>query len=64
MLDSGDFGATTFSVDLMAKDLQLAVDAAGSDLAVTQACLDVARAAAAAHPDEDYSAMTAQAEDA
>ena len=27
MLDTGDFSATTFSVDLMAKDLRLAVEA-------------------------------------
>ncbi len=63
MLDADDFSATTFSTDLMAKDLQLAVDASSVDLAVTRACLDVARSAAAAHPDEDYSAMTAQAAD-
>ena len=33
MLDSGDFSATTFSVDLMAKDLRLAVEAAHGDAA-------------------------------
>lgn len=63
MLDAGDFSATTFSVDLMAKDLQLAVEAAAVDLAVTRACRDVAQSAAAAHPEEDYSAMTAHLAD-
>ena len=42
MLESGDFGATTFSLELMAKDLRLAVTAARGELAVTQAVLDAA----------------------
>lgn len=58
MLDAGDFSGTTFSLDLMAKDLALAVDA-GGDLPLTSACLDAARAALAAHAGEDYAAMTA-----
>lgn len=63
MLDAGDFSATTFSLELMAKDLDLAVGAAGSDLVVTRACLDLAREAlAAGHSGEDYAAMTAHAE--
>ena len=57
MLDAGDFSGTTFSLDLMAKDLDLAVSA-GGDLPVTAACLDAARAALAEHAGEDYAAMT------
>ncbi|MCU1691077.1 MAG: 6-phosphogluconate dehydrogenase NAD-binding protein, partial [Frankiales bacterium] len=64
MLDRGDFSATTFSLDLMVKDLQLAVDAAQAELAVTKACLHAARSALAEHAGEDYSAMTAGVEDA
>ncbi len=63
MLDAADFSATTFSLDLMAKDLQLAVDAAQAQLAVTQACLDAARSALGEHAGQDYSAMTAHLAD-
>lgn len=64
MLDAGDFSGTTFSLDLMAKDLQLAVDATplvagGAALAVTAASLEVARTALTRHADEDYAAMAA-----
>ena len=62
MLESGDFSGTTFSLDLMAKDLRLALDA-GGELPVTAACLDAARAALAEHAGEDYAAMTAYVED-
>jgi 3-hydroxyisobutyrate dehydrogenase len=59
MVQSHDYTGTTFSVDLMAKDLDLAVAAAGSDLAVTRACLDQAeRTLAAGHSGEDYAAIT------
>jgi 3-hydroxyisobutyrate dehydrogenase-like beta-hydroxyacid dehydrogenase len=58
MLEAGDFSGTTFSLDLMAKDLDLAV-AAGGDLPVTAACLEAARGALAEHAGEDYAAMTA-----
>lgn len=58
MLDTDDFAATTFSLDLMAKDLDLAVSA-GAELPVTAACLDAARSALAEHAGEDYAAMTA-----
>jgi 3-hydroxyisobutyrate dehydrogenase len=58
MLDAGDFSGTTFSLDLMAKDLDLAV-AAGGDLPVTSACLQAARAALDQHAGQDYAAMTA-----
>ena len=59
MVESGDFTATTFSLDLMAKDLDLAVTSADSDLEVTRACLDQAtRALAAGHSGEDYAALT------
>jgi 3-hydroxyisobutyrate dehydrogenase-like beta-hydroxyacid dehydrogenase len=57
MLDADDFSATTFSLDLMAKDLQLAVDAADADLSVTAASLELARGALAEHSGEDYAAM-------
>jgi 3-hydroxyisobutyrate dehydrogenase len=59
MIEADDFSATTFSVDLMAKDLDLAVTSADSDLEVTRACLDQARRTlAAGHSGEDYSAIT------
>ena len=59
MLDADDFSATTFSVDLMVKDLDLAVQAADSDLAVTRACLAQARSTVdAGHSGEDYAAIT------
>jgi len=59
MLDAADFSATTFSLDLMAKDLDLALTSADSDLEVTRACLDQAkRALAAGHSGEDYAALT------
>jgi 3-hydroxyisobutyrate dehydrogenase len=60
MLDAGDFSATTFSVDLMAKDLDLAVTAAkDADLEVTEAALSAARRTiAAGHSGEDYAAIT------
>ena len=62
MLDRADLTATTFSLDLMAKDLGLAVEA-GSELPVTGACLELAREAlAAGRSGQDYAAMTAHAE--
>ena len=58
MVESGDYSATAFSVDLMAKDLRLAVAAADSDLAVTRAALDQAvRTLAAGHAGEDYACI-------
>lgn len=63
MLDAGHCSATTFSLDLMAKDLDPALSA-GGDLPVTAACLDTARAALAEHAGQDYAAMTAHAETA
>ncbi len=59
MLQARDYTAATFSVELMAKDLALAVEAADSDLAVTRASLEQARRAlAAGHSGEDYAAIT------
>lgn len=59
MVRRGDFTETTFSLDLMTKDLALAVAASDSDLEVTRACLDQARRALeAGHCGEDYSALT------
>ena len=58
MLDSGDFGAVTFSVDLMAKDLRLAVAAAHGALPVTAASAAAAAAAADEASGQDYAVMT------
>jgi 3-hydroxyisobutyrate dehydrogenase len=59
MIQADDYSDTSFSVDLMAKDLDLAVTSADSDLEVTRACLDQAkRTLAAGHAGEDYSAIT------
>lgn len=64
MVESGDYGAPTFSVDLMAKDLDLAVRSADSDLPVTAACLTQARRTVdAGHSGEDYAAITGHAAD-
>jgi 3-hydroxyisobutyrate dehydrogenase len=58
MLESGEFTPTGFSLDLMAKDLVLALDAADGDLVLTRAALDAARGAAAAgHGNDDYAAI-------
>ena len=58
MVEADDYSDTTFSLDLMAKDLSLAVAATGNDLEVTRACLDQARRAlAAGHSGEDYAAI-------
>ncbi|HUR52453.1 MAG TPA: NAD(P)-dependent oxidoreductase [Mycobacteriales bacterium] len=59
LLQSSDYSGTTFSVDLLAKDLALAVKAADSDLEVTRAALDQAhRTLDAGHSGEDYSSIT------
>jgi 3-hydroxyisobutyrate dehydrogenase-like beta-hydroxyacid dehydrogenase len=59
MLEADDYSGTTFSLDLLAKDLDLAVTSADSDLEVTRACLDQAkRALAAGHSGADYVALT------
>lgn len=59
MIEADDYSGTTFSVDLMAKDLDLAVTSADSDLEVTRACLDQAkRTLAAGHSGEDYASIT------
>ncbi len=58
MLDSEDYTGTTFSLDLLAKDLDLAVTAAESDLPVTAAVLRAARSALdAGHSGEDFAAL-------
>ena len=58
MLESGEFTPTGFSLDLMAKDLTLALHAADGDLALTRAALDAARDAVnAGHGTDDYSAL-------
>jgi 3-hydroxyisobutyrate dehydrogenase-like beta-hydroxyacid dehydrogenase len=64
MVAAGDFTATTFSLDLLTKDLLLAVKAAGSDLEVTRAALDQAhRTLDSGHSGEDYSAITGHVAD-
>jgi 3-hydroxyisobutyrate dehydrogenase len=59
MVESGDFSATSFSIDLMAKDLDLAVRTArDAKLDVTRAALDAARRSIdAGHSGEDYAAI-------
>lgn len=58
MLDSEDYTPPSFSLDLLAKDLDLAVHAAESDLPVTSAVLSSARAALdAGHSGEDFAAL-------
>ena len=64
MVQAGDFTGTTFSLDLLAKDLALAVKAADSDLEVTRAALDQAhRTLDAGHSEEDFSAITGHVAD-
>ena len=59
LLEKGDFSDTRFSVDLLAKDLGLAVDATREvDLDVTSAALAAAlRTMEAGHAGEDYAAI-------
>jgi 3-hydroxyisobutyrate dehydrogenase-like beta-hydroxyacid dehydrogenase len=58
MLDSGEYRPTGFSLDLMAKDLALALDAADGDLALTRAALLAAREALdSGHAGDDYAAL-------
>jgi len=61
MVEGDDYTDTQFSLDLLAKDLRLALDAGGrdgADLAVTRAALQQANAAlAAGHAGEDYAAV-------
>jgi 3-hydroxyisobutyrate dehydrogenase len=58
MLATGDYQPTTFSLDLMAKDLALAIDSASADLPLTSASLEVAREAeSAGHGGDDYAVM-------
>ena len=59
MLDARDYSATTFSLELMAKDIGLALTSTDTDLAVTRGAYDAAqRAVAAGHGGFDYSALT------
>ncbi len=59
MVESGDFSGTQFSLDLLGKDLDLAVNAArDAGLDVTRAALSAVRAAIeAGHSGEDYAAV-------
>lgn len=58
MLDARDFSATSFSLDLMVKDLELVLRAAKEPLPATELALDAGRAAAGAgHGDEDFAAI-------
>ncbi len=58
MLASGDYSATAFSLDLLVKDLSVAVSSAAGELPVTAAARDEAAAAAAAgRGGEDYASL-------
>lgn len=59
MLEAQDYTGTQFSVDLLAKDLDLAVHAANdAGLAITRAALDAARRTIeSGHGGEDYAAI-------
>ena len=58
MLDSEDYTPASFSLDLLAKDLDLAVTSAESDLPVTAAVLQAAcDALDAGHSGEDFAAL-------
>ncbi|MDQ1630178.1 MAG: 3-hydroxyisobutyrate dehydrogenase [Frankiaceae bacterium] len=58
MLASGDFQPTAFSLDLLLKDLTIALDVASDDLPLTKATAAYADAAiAAGHGDDDYTAL-------
>lgn len=58
MLAKGDFQPTAFSLDLLLKDLQIALDVSPDSLALTSATADYAQAAiAAGHGGDDYAAF-------
>jgi 3-hydroxyisobutyrate dehydrogenase len=58
MLTSGDYSQTTFSLELMVKDLQAAIDNADGELPLAAAALALAQEAnAAGRGDEDYASM-------
>jgi 3-hydroxyisobutyrate dehydrogenase-like beta-hydroxyacid dehydrogenase len=58
MIESSDYSQTTFSLDLMAKDLTLALSSAEHELPLTADALARAKQRAAeGHADEDYAAM-------
>jgi 3-hydroxyisobutyrate dehydrogenase len=58
MLDSGDYSGTTFSLELMAKDLTAALENADGELPVTEAALALARGAIDdGRGDQDYASM-------
>src|ERR1700709_2795686 len=58
MLASGDYQPTAFSLDLLLKDLTIALDVASDDLPLTKATAGYADAAVAAgHGDDDYTAL-------
>jgi 3-hydroxyisobutyrate dehydrogenase len=65
MIESGDASDVAFSIDLLAKDLDLAVRSAGdADLAVTRAALAHALATVAAgHTGEDYASLVGHVAD-
>ena len=63
MLDGGDFSETAFSVQLLAKDLGLAVRNGRRPLPATEAALAAARdTAESGHADDDYVAVAAAVE--
>jgi 3-hydroxyisobutyrate dehydrogenase len=58
MLTSGKYAPTAFSLNLMSKDLRIALDVANDPLPIAAATADYADAAiAAGHGDDDYTAL-------
>jgi 3-hydroxyisobutyrate dehydrogenase len=58
MIESGEFGAATFTLDAMIKDLDLALSSAHEELPVTAATKSIAdEASMAGHGEDDYAAF-------
>jgi 3-hydroxyisobutyrate dehydrogenase len=58
MLESGEFGAATFTLDAMIKDLDLALTSAHEELPVTAATKSIAdEASMAGHGEDDYASF-------
>jgi 3-hydroxyisobutyrate dehydrogenase len=58
MLASGEYSPTAFSLELMLKDLQIAIDAARHDLPIADATARYAEEAIkAGHGNDDYTAL-------
>jgi 3-hydroxyisobutyrate dehydrogenase len=58
LLESGEFGAATFTLDAMIKDLDLALSSAHEELPVTAATKSIAdEASTAGHGEDDYASF-------